>query len=144
MDWDLPGSSVHGILQARILGWVAFSFSRGSSWPRDRMNLGLLHCRQILYHLSLGGEGDKPDDCWLFLLQPWLSSLNFAHHFGHCHTISTGICAKQFTLRGWGPPYTFKGSLSLEVNLQVVQARLNKMETFVQHSFTFKSSCDRK
>ena len=32
---SLPGSSVHGILQARILEWVAFSFSRGSSQPRD-------------------------------------------------------------------------------------------------------------
>ena len=32
----LPGSSVHGILQARILEWVAIPFSRGSSWPRDQ------------------------------------------------------------------------------------------------------------
>ena len=32
---SLPGSSVHGISQARILEWVAFSFSRGSSQPRD-------------------------------------------------------------------------------------------------------------
>ena len=32
----LPRSSVHGILQARILEWVAIPFSRGSSWPRDR------------------------------------------------------------------------------------------------------------
>ena len=32
----LPGSSVHGILQARILEWVAISFSRESSEPRDR------------------------------------------------------------------------------------------------------------
>ena len=31
-----PGSSVHGILQARILEWVAISYSRGSSWPKDR------------------------------------------------------------------------------------------------------------
>ena len=31
-----PAFSVHGILQARILKWVAFPFSRGSSWPRDR------------------------------------------------------------------------------------------------------------
>ena len=30
-----PGSSVHGILQARILKWVALPFSRGPSWPRD-------------------------------------------------------------------------------------------------------------
>ena len=36
MDCSLPGSSVRGIFQARILEWVAISFSRGSSWPRDR------------------------------------------------------------------------------------------------------------
>ena len=36
MDCSLPGSSVHGILQARILEWVVIPFSRGSSWPRDR------------------------------------------------------------------------------------------------------------
>ena len=36
MDYSPPGSSVHGILQARILEWVAISFSRGSSWPRDQ------------------------------------------------------------------------------------------------------------
>ena len=35
MDCSPPGSSVHGILQARILEWVAISFSRGSSSPRD-------------------------------------------------------------------------------------------------------------
>ena len=35
VDCSLPGSSVHGIFQARILEWVAISFSRGSSWPRD-------------------------------------------------------------------------------------------------------------
>ena len=36
MDRGPPGSSVHGISQARILEWVAISSSRGSSWPRDR------------------------------------------------------------------------------------------------------------
>ena len=50
VDWSPPGSSVCGILQARILEWVAMPFSRGSSWPRDRTRF--LHCRQILYHLS--------------------------------------------------------------------------------------------
>ena len=34
-DCSLPGSSIHGILQARTLEWVAFPFSRGSSRPRD-------------------------------------------------------------------------------------------------------------
>jgi len=36
MDCSPPGSSVHGILQEGILVWVAISFSRGSSWPRDQ------------------------------------------------------------------------------------------------------------
>jgi hypothetical protein len=36
MDYILPGSSVHGILQARILEWVAIPFSRASFQPRDQ------------------------------------------------------------------------------------------------------------
>ena len=36
MDCSPPGSSVHGILQAKVLEWVAISFSRGSSQPRDQ------------------------------------------------------------------------------------------------------------
>ena len=53
MDCSLPGSSVHGILQARVLEWVAMSFSRGLSQPKDRTCISLLSCigRQILYHL---------------------------------------------------------------------------------------------
>ncbi|CAM9325162.1 unnamed protein product [Rangifer tarandus platyrhynchus] len=35
-DCSLPGSSVHGIFQAKILEWVAISYSRGSSQPRNR------------------------------------------------------------------------------------------------------------
>ena len=55
-DCSLPGSSVHGILQARILESVAISFSRRSSSPRDG-TLGLLcFCigRRVLYHLLHG------------------------------------------------------------------------------------------
>ena len=55
MDCSPPGSSIHGILQARTLEWVAISFSRRSSWPRD-MNIGLPHRRQTLYHLSHQGS----------------------------------------------------------------------------------------
>ena len=40
MDCSLPGSSVHGILQARILEWVATPSSRGSSRPRDQTCIG--------------------------------------------------------------------------------------------------------
>ena len=35
-QWPAPSSSVHGIFQARVLEWIAISFSRGSSQPRDQ------------------------------------------------------------------------------------------------------------
>ena len=51
---SLPGSSVHGISQARILEWVAIFFSRRSSWPRDGTCISYISCigRQILYHCT--------------------------------------------------------------------------------------------
>ena len=49
---SLPVSSVRGILQARILEWVAMHSSRGSSWPRDRTRISYVSCTgwQFLYH----------------------------------------------------------------------------------------------
>ena len=44
MDYSLPGSSVYGIFQARIRQWVAISFSRGSSWPRDQTRTSCISC----------------------------------------------------------------------------------------------------
>ena len=61
MDCSPPGSSVHGILQARVLEWAAVPFSRGSSRPRDRTRVSYIAGigRQALYpecHLgSFGG-----------------------------------------------------------------------------------------
>ena len=53
--WNPMDYTVHGILQARILEWVAFPFSRESSQPRDQ-NPGLPHCRQVLYQPSHKGS----------------------------------------------------------------------------------------
>ena len=51
MDCSPPGSSVRGILQARILEWVAMPSSRGSSRPRDQSRVSCISRvgRQILY-----------------------------------------------------------------------------------------------
>ena len=49
MDCSPPGSSVRGIFQAGILEWVAISFSRGSSQPRDQTQVSCIG-RQILYY----------------------------------------------------------------------------------------------
>ena len=51
MDCSLPGSSVHGILQARILEWVVMHFSRGSSQPRDQTFHSCIG-RRILYNCA--------------------------------------------------------------------------------------------
>ena len=44
MDYSPPGSSVHGILQARKLEWIASPFSRGSSRPRDQTHISCVSC----------------------------------------------------------------------------------------------------
>ena len=44
VDYSLPGSSVHGILHARFLEWVAISSSRGSSWPKDWIHIPCVSC----------------------------------------------------------------------------------------------------
>ena len=52
MDCSPPGSSVHGILQAKILKWVAMPSSRESSQSRDETRISYISCtgRQVLYH----------------------------------------------------------------------------------------------
>ena len=58
---SLPGSSVHGIFQARILEWLAIFSSRGSSRPRDQTHISCISCigRWILYPLHHLGSPDK-------------------------------------------------------------------------------------
>ena len=56
IDCGLPDSSVHGILRARILEWVAIP-SQGSNW-------GLLHCKHTVYHLS--HQGSQRGMRWLY------------------------------------------------------------------------------
>ena len=62
MYCSLPGSFVHGILQARILEWIAIPFSRESSQPRDQTPVSCTG-RRILYHLSHEGS-PKMDIGW--------------------------------------------------------------------------------
>ena len=60
MDCRLPGSSVHGILQARMLEWVAISFSRGSSWSKVQTCISYIG-RRMLYHW-------ETREAWLLLV----------------------------------------------------------------------------
>ena len=62
MDCSPPGSSIHGIFQARVLEWVVISLSRGSSLPRDRTRVSRIVSRHF-YHLS--HQGSKFHFCHL-------------------------------------------------------------------------------
>ena len=78
MDYSLPGSSLHGILQTRTWEWAAMPFSRGSSPPRYRIRVSWVFCigrwvlsllghqgnPGLLYFFSIEGEGTAGRD-WL-------------------------------------------------------------------------------
>ena len=55
MDFSPPGSSVHEISQARILEWVAISFSRGSSQPRDQTQVSCIAGRFFMNRATRAG-----------------------------------------------------------------------------------------
>ena len=57
--YSLPGSSVRGISQARILEWLFISFSRGSSWTRDWTHVSCIAGR-ILYHWATSDAHKRP------------------------------------------------------------------------------------
>ena len=80
VDCSLPGSSVNGILQARILEWVAISFSRGSSHPRDRTHVSWITGRCFnLWAIreapdEYGSQNPKSGKMEVVLAQPYHSS----------------------------------------------------------------------
>ena len=73
MDYSPPGFSVHGIFQARILGWVVISFSRRSSQPRDQTHVSCISCigRWILYHCATWEALSSNNQAEIFIKQYW-------------------------------------------------------------------------
>ena len=76
MDCSPLGSSVHGILQARILEWVAISFSRGSSRPRDQTQVSCIagRCFNLWATREASYIGTPPQK---ILFEQWFLLLNF-------------------------------------------------------------------
>ena len=124
MDCSPQASSVHGILQERIPEWVAM----------PTLNLGLLHCRHILYHLCHLGQFHAS---LLELPQPGLSS----HSKYHSWDFPGGPVVKTFPFNAEGagliPSQGAKISLLLantpkherEAILQQIQQKLQKWST---------------
>ena len=76
VDCSPPGSSVHDISHTGTLEWVAISFSRGSSWPRDQTWVSCVPCngRQILcqlLHLGILEKAMAPHSSTLAWKIPW-------------------------------------------------------------------------
>ena len=98
MDCSPPGSSVHGIFQARILEWIAISFSRAASWPRDWTQVSWTAGRfftNLAKHYFWG---------LLIKFNIWYSSSftatrNSSNHYIHCSTVSVWS-----TPGLWAPP----------------------------------------
>ena len=78
MDCSPPGSSVHRILQSRILEWVAMPSSRGSSQPRDRTCISWVSCiGDICIHIGMGPGTEQELNMFLFFKLVLLAKFNY-------------------------------------------------------------------
>ena len=115
MNHSLPGSSVHGISQARILEWVAISFSRGSSQPRDWTHISYTD-RWILYH-------GKPHQVFLLLfsrsvMPDSLQPHGLQHTRLPCSKPSPGVCSNSCPLSWWCHPTISSSVIPFSSRLQ--------------------------
>ena len=115
MDCSLPGSSVHGIFQARILEWVVISFSRGSSQPRDETRVSCNSC--IAGRLFTTEPLGKPHLSWYngkeFVCQckrcrfdPWVWEIPWRRKWQPTPAFSPGKSHEQRKMvdyNPWGP-----------------------------------------
>ena len=86
-DCSPTGSSVHGLLQARILEWAAIPFSRGSSWPRDQSLVSCIGGR--FFTVWATRDACKADPQQIFfncidedfrLIDPWKNHLSIFYY----------------------------------------------------------------
>ena len=99
MDCSLPGFSFHGIFQARILEWVAISYSGESSQPKSQTQVSCISCigRLILYHCATWE--DPPKFKCQFLYSVWANfSISLNHSFLLEKTSTTVVCT---ALNSW-------------------------------------------
>ena len=107
MDCSLPGSSIHGISQTRILEWVALPFSRGSSWSGDRTHVSFLAglffyhwatreapmwLKQLKFVFSQFKRLDGSDFHFLWAFSPWIVDISFFV----CPHMAFPLCASIF------------------------------------------------
>ena len=94
-DYSLPGSSVHGILQARILEWIAIPFSRGSFCPRDQTRVSCISGRFFIIWATR--------EVLKIQLNPRLFLFSVCEHTSKMHGKATSILQSCF--RTICPPF---------------------------------------
>ena len=95
--WDPMDYIVHGILQARMLEWVAFLFSR--VFPTQGSEPGLPHCRQILYQLSHKGSPRILE----WVAYPFSSRSSWPRNWTRVSHIAGGFFTNWATGEAWLP-----------------------------------------
>ena len=135
MDWSPPAFSVHGILQARKLEWVAFPFSRGSSWLRDRTQVSCIAGRcftgwatrevpwKILWTGGLGVGSCKGAGACLVSSCPW--GCQWAPSLIRCCPQRPSLPPQPVCSLRWSPPCVWSsspfGSFSPPVLQNIIQ-----------------------
>ena len=110
MDCSLPGSSVHGILEAKILEWVVIPFSRRSSWPRDRTLVSHIADRLLLSEppgkpsLTLGYVLIRSDQISRSVVSDTLRLHESQHARPPCPSPTPGVHWDARPLRQWCHP----------------------------------------
>ena len=112
MECSPPGSSVHGISQARILEWIAISFSREPSHPRGQTHISCIG-RWILFHWATW-EAPLMSTCCSSISKtcPTLHPHGLKHTRLPCPTSSPRVCSTSCPLNQWCHP-TISSCLAL-------------------------------
>ena len=91
MDYSLPDSSVHEILQTRILEWIAMPSSRGSSWPRDQTHIYYVFCisGHVLSHWHHPGSQIYTPACTQIMHTKHKPAYKHLHTYQHTYKTLT-------------------------------------------------------
>ena len=100
MDCSLPGFFIHWIFQARVLEWVAISFSRGSSWPRDWTGAPALQADSLM---SEPPGNPTACQCRRLRFNSWIRKIPRRRAWQPTPAFCPGESRGQRSLVGYGP-----------------------------------------
>ena len=142
MAYSPPNSSVHETSQARILKWVAISFSRGSSQPRDWTPVSYISCndRQVLYHYHHLGNPYGALGTWKTAMAGRDSELHLLPQEKLCHKLSylpSFLKIIFSALKILYPPCSLPIKMVILLNLKVISLNSSSHFSWVSAMYTW-------